>query len=1403
MYIIKQNGKHLSLRQRMARRYILLMVVTGLLPGPVTLASRIYVDVTHTTGTFNGTSWATAYSRVDQGLNAAVNGDSIWVAQGSYTAPSGTSYIMKEGVAVFGGFAKTDTVFSQRDWTNRLTTLRASSRTVIRNVFTAVAPLTNTAVLDGFTISGGSAGSATPIGGGMANVYASPTVRNVVFSGNTASSSGNGTGGGMYNSYSSPVLTNVRFTNNTAIKSTDVSGGGMYNSFSSPVLTNVVFETNQCTSTTGLSTGGAMANFNSAPVLKNVTFRGNYCTGGANPAASAVARGGAIGNYNGSVLVCNKVIFSSNYCLQPTLVTNTFGGALFTGNDSSSASLLTNVIFTDNSASNGAAIYGDSANLVIAHASFNSNKYRQGAGIGNIATRRSSRLKIVNSVFHANAGADTVIPAVYIVNNCYNEIAFAGSTGTGNIVGSSMPFVDPLNPAGSDDIWFTADDGLRLKNGIAVSPVNAGITISAPDYPASVALEATTDMLGTPRPAGAAYDIGAYEGGFTKVPQRYYVDSVNIAGTHNGNSWATAYNKLEDALLLTGSNDTIWVAKGTYQPAYGSSFKMRNGTAIYGGFNNTDTGFVQRNYVQNKSILKGNARSVIVNDCSVKAMMTNASLLDGFTVTGGEAIASTGGGMTNLFAAPTIRNVIFSGNTGSVYPGGGGGMYNWYSSPILTNVTVSGNRASSSGGGMFNLYSSPVITNSTIFGNTAGGIGGGMYNWYSSPVLTNSIISGNTCENGSGATGGGMYNLFSNPVLTDVLFDGNRSASFAGISAGGAMANYTGSPVLTNVIFSRNRADNTHLVIVTDPGASSCGGAVANYNNSVVTCNNVVFDSNYCVQPVTPSRTFGGAIFNNKDSSSASVMANAVFYNNSAAVGAAIYSDSAINYMVNATFYNNKYSNGFTYAAVYDRASRLKLVNCIFHGHAGITAELPVSYIVHNSYNSLDSFAGNSGNGNIIDTSSPFANKLHPKGLDGTWLTSDDGLQLNFCSAAVNAGNNDSVANTPLDILGHTRIKNSITDMGAYEKQSNTTNGQRGSNAALSTDNSNALSFLPVCDDNGWTFYADPTKPDSLGFAISWGAGNTAVKANAKVYLTLDSSNTGMYDILSGVWTMRRYWNVDLNGGVLANPVQVKFYYNPADTVALHASAVAAGFTGQTGSVQWFKTSGGLFDPSQVSAVDINNGNYVLLSTVFGSENNVAYVQFNNVNSFSGGTAALTAGSAVALPVRLLDFTAVKNPDNKSVLTRWEVVNEDLGHYEVERSTDALRFQTAGKIMAAGSTVYTFDDVLPGSEYHVLYYRLKMADKSGNFTYSFTRKVRFDDKTGYTTIAPNPATTTVSVKNTNAGLNGREALITDVTGRLILRFVVSPSVRLDVSNYQPGVYLIKLPDGGVLKLIRE
>src|SRR5438094_10493439 len=113
-------------------------------------ASRIIYVRQSATGLSNGWSWSTAYRTVQAALADAAAGDEIRVAAGTYFG----TIQLKEGVALYGGFAGTETNRTQRDWNVHRTILDGQ-----RSNNVAVVPATSTLAtrLDGFSIQNGAA----------------------------------------------------------------------------------------------------------------------------------------------------------------------------------------------------------------------------------------------------------------------------------------------------------------------------------------------------------------------------------------------------------------------------------------------------------------------------------------------------------------------------------------------------------------------------------------------------------------------------------------------------------------------------------------------------------------------------------------------------------------------------------------------------------------------------------------------------------------------------------------------------------------------------------------------------------------------------------------------------------------------------------------------------------------------------------------------------------------------------------------------------------------------------------------------------------------------------------------------------------------------------------------------
>lgn len=277
--------------------------VTGTLSPPSVVVvgqpSVLYVDG-EATGRNDGTSWVDAFTSLQTAIDvagASATTGEIWVAKtsGGYrpAAASGsrsTSFELANGVAVYGGFAGTETLRSQRNPRTNTTILTgdlngnddATALSRDDNSYHVVdgSGVDNTAILDGFTIVGGNANgtnSNQQRGGGVYVSQGSPTIRRCTFVSNRASH-----GAGAFAIGGSPTFLNCLFFGNVA----GGNGGAIAGDAGSTVLiANGVFSGNSA------NAGGAIhAAFGSHVTLVNASLSGNHATtigGGVRNASSS------------------------------------------------------------------------------------------------------------------------------------------------------------------------------------------------------------------------------------------------------------------------------------------------------------------------------------------------------------------------------------------------------------------------------------------------------------------------------------------------------------------------------------------------------------------------------------------------------------------------------------------------------------------------------------------------------------------------------------------------------------------------------------------------------------------------------------------------------------------------------------------------------------------------------------------------------------------------------------------------------------------------------------------------------------------------------------------------------------------------------------------------------------
>ena len=549
------------------------------------LGDQIYVDSSAAGGN-NGSSWNDAFLTLQDAITIASPTQQIWVAQGTYFPDNGNSRIdndqnstfqLRNDIAIYGGFAGSESLLSERVHSDHPTILSGDlaqndGPDFENNSENAYHILTgnntnSTAVLDGFTITGGTAISPfsdDDFGGGLFNFNGSPTIENCFFLRNISENRGGAiynrndsspslsncsfqdnhserSGGAIGNSSSSPSLTHCSFLGNSA----DASGGAIDSILSSsPTFTDCSFERNSAgedggainfdplvsgPNTSSLSLincsfisnsagddGGAFYNAFSSSSLMNCFFQSN----------SANDLGGALCNDALSSASLTDCSFSDN--------TANFGGAIYSFNSSHS---FTNCSIRGNSANSGGAIYNSSSSPSFVNCSFTSNS---ATGFGGTILNSSSSPTLINSILWNNSASGRTLSTSASVQNLTSGFSSTPSAPTyshclvansgGSDAWNPELGIDLGNNIDSDPIFVNANGGdLRLLSGSPAldagdNSVNAG----------------ALDLAGNDRIQNGIIDLGALEGAFVTFSHLGY-SNPTADDNNNGLSNFTDY----------------------------------------------------------------------------------------------------------------------------------------------------------------------------------------------------------------------------------------------------------------------------------------------------------------------------------------------------------------------------------------------------------------------------------------------------------------------------------------------------------------------------------------------------------------------------------------------------------------------------------------------------------------------------------------------------------------------------------------------------------------------------------------------------------------------------------------------------------------------------------------------
>ena len=401
-----------------------------------------------------------------------------------------------------------------------------------------------------------------------------------------------------------------------------------------------------------------------------------------------------------------------------------------------------------------------------------------------------------------------------------------------------------------------------------------------------------------------------------------------------------------------------------------------------------------------------------------------------------------------------------------------------------------------------------------------------------------------------------------------------------------------------------------------------------------------------------------------------------------------------------------------------------------------------------------------------------------------------------FCSPVVYSKSNSSIAYAGSDNLHKSTNGGGTWSNNSYSSATNYIEAQHKTAIALAVSPTNAnkiyasTSCFAQYDNDVDNIYVTgypnvlKTTTGNTPFTAIRGTGADTLPRRFIMDFAISSGNDdSVFVAVGGFGTSHVY--VTGNGGTNWKAIglglpDVPFnavLIDPVNPQVIYAGGDLGVYVSPNRGISWYDYNTGFWDAVQVMDLQVTSNNQLLAAT-------------HGKGLFIGPRYTGT------LPVRIISFTGKAGTTTNNL--QWTVAQENnLSHYELQRSSDGIHYQEIAQVKSRNSimqTDYTYSD--PATNNASYFYRLKCVNNDDSYTYSDVVNLRRSSQQAFRVLG-NPFINSIELRFLNSQNTKAQINLYDGSGKLIrkeLVFLNSGQTEYSVQNLNnlpPGIYFVE------------